>query len=518
MIIRKPDSIFINGEYTAENTKVETELIKDGLEVYLTSSGKIKFVQLHWSLKDDEIRREKIRILGDDFERGYGKLSWQGLNYERFMPWYFAVSNGSDSVTDYSGRYTECFGVEVRPRAFCSWYYDGRGVDLILDVRNGGIPVELGGRKLKAATVFFREYRNVSAFSALKSFCAVMSRNPLKTDKIIYGSNNWYYAYGKSSAEEIISDTKLVADLCKGCKNKPFMVIDDGWTPHRTTAPWISNEKFGDMKALAEKMKAIGVIPGIWVRFLYDEEFELDLPEEARRNGRRECLDPTHPAVKAFIAETIDNIVSWGYKLIKHDFSSNDISLGVWGKDVGNYCFCSKEEGFYDKSKTTAEIVVEFYELILEHAKDTLLIGCNTFSHLCAGLVHANRTGDDTSGREWIQTRKMGVNSLAFRLCQNGSFYVADADCVGILGDNIDWKLNKQWLELVSKSGSALFVSCQPSKAEGKIAEDLMKNFAIASEQKDEMIPLDWMENAAPERYLINGEERFFNWSIDKRI
>lgn len=518
MILKKPDSIFINGEYTSENTKVETELINDGLDVYLTSSGKINFVQLHWKLNDDEIRKDEIKIFGDDFERGYGNLSWQGLNYERNMPWYFAVSNGSDSVLDYGGRFTECFGVEVRPSAFCSWHYDGRGIDLILDVRNGGIPVELGGRKLKAATVFFREYHNVSAFSALKTFCSVMSRTHLETDKIIYGSNNWYYAYGNSSAEEIISDTKLVADLCKDCNNKPFMVIDDGWTPHMTTAPWMASEKFRDMKALAEKMDESGVIPGIWVRFLYDEKFELDLPDEARRSNNKEFLDPTHPAVKEFVAKTVDDIVSWGYKLIKHDYSSFDISLGVWGCNVGNHCFCQKKEGFRDKSKTTAEIVVEFYELILAHAKDTYLIGCNTFSHLCAGLVHANRTGDDTSGREWIRTRKMGVNSLAFRLCQNGSFYVSDADCVGILGENIDWNLNRQWLELVSKSGSALFVSCQPSKAEGKIAEDLRKNFAIASEQKDEMIPLDWMKNTTPERYLINGEEKVFDWSTDRII
>ena len=59
-------------------------------------------------------------------------------------------------------------------------------------------------------------------------------------------------------------------------------------------------------------------------------------------------------------------------------------------------------------------------------AGDMLIIGCNTISHLSAGIVHIYRTGDDTSGKEWDRTRKMGVNTLAFRLAQNEAFYMCD--------------------------------------------------------------------------------------------
>ena len=48
--------------------------------------------------------------------------------------------------------------------------------------------------------------------------------------------------------------------------------------------------------------------------------------------------------------------------------------------------------------------------------------------------MHLNRTGDDTSGRIWERTRRMGVNTLAFRLPQHNTFYHIDADCVGIFG------------------------------------------------------------------------------------
>ena len=55
----------------------------------------------------------------------------------------------------------------------------------------------------------------------------------------------------------------------------------------------------------------------------------------------------------------------------------------------------------------------------------------------------ANRTGDDVSGRLWERTRRMGVNTLAFRLAQNRSFFIVDADCVP-LTKAIEWKKTSQ--------------------------------------------------------------------------
>lgn len=72
--------------------------------------------------------------------------------------------------------------------------------------------------------------------------------------------------------------------------------------------------------------------------------------------------------------------------------------------------------------------------------------------------MHLNRTGDDTSGREWERTRKYGANALAFRMLHHEAFFLADADCIGIMGE------------------------------------------------------IDWMENVTPEKWLLNGKETHFNW------
>ena len=86
---------------------------------------------------------------------------------------------------------------------------------------------------------------------------------------------------------------------------------------------------------------------------------------------------------------------------------------------------------FADRSRTTAEIIMDHYRSIRAGAGDAVLIGCNTIGHLSAGIFEVSRTGDDTSGKEWDRVRKMGVNTLAFRMPQHGAFFAADADCVG---------------------------------------------------------------------------------------
>ena len=109
------------------------------------------------------------------------------------------------------------------------------------------------------------------------------------------------------------------------------------------------------------------------------------------------------------------------------------------------------------------------------------LIGCNTFSHLSAGIFELNRIGDDTSGNEWARTLKMGVNSVGFRLPQHNTFYAADGDCVG-LTTKVPWEKNKQWLQLLAESSAPLFISAQPEalgeeqkQASAKVLQQLQR-------------------------------------------
>lgn len=521
MLFRQPDFLILytepkdhylpfSGRTEVDDVTVE---IRDETLYVTAQDTPLRYIRFRWNFVPEEMRRDPVHVLGDFYECAHGILGWRPIMPDRFMPWYFLVSNGSDRQEDMHGRFTECFGVKVRPGAIVNWQYDGNGITFCADIRNGGDGVLLGGRTLKVCEFVFAEFRDISAFESGQQFCRRMCDRINEPPCKVYGSNNWYYAYGKSSHEEILTDARLIADATRGLANRPFMVIDDGWEYPTWDTPFRGgNEKFPDMPGLAKAISEMGVRPGIWVHFLYDENRMI--PGECEewhlaRDPKR--LDPSHPAVKDYVARTVRLLCDWGYRLIKQDMSTGDIFNRM--SFEMNDTMTDNGWHFYDRSRTTAEITVDFYSTIVEAAApyDCVVIGCGCLPHLGAGLFHLSRIGSDTSGYSFNQTRRHGVNALAFRLIQNGAFYAVDADCVGITGA-IPWELNRQWMDLVARSGSPLFVSLKPGVLHESETEDLRAAMAVNAEQQNEMIPLDWMENDLPQLWKIDGEVIRYDW------
>ncbi len=485
-------------ENQVSDAVIDTASRNNELDLFLTAyEDKPKFIELHWNISEDK----DILVLGDVWERSYGDLEFRILSdNNRSMPWYFIATNKKECF---------CFGVKTMANSFVSFRYDESGITAVLDVRNGGNGVHLNGRKLCLASFIYSHYDNGNVFENLKDYCRKLCNNPVLPKERIYGGNNWYYAYGKSSYEQIISDAKLQVELSEGVENKPFQVIDDCWQLNSCEGPWYPNEKFGDMKKLADEIKEIGARPGIWVRLLHNRDSAITDEMRILRDGKRTYLDPTREDVQKYIRSDIERIKSWGYELIKHDFTTFDL-FGSWGKDLDSGITNTENWHFYDKTKTNAEIVIDLYKLIKKAAGDMLIIGCNTVSHLSAGLVQISRTGDDTSGREWERTRKMGVNTLAFRLAQNEAFYMCDADCVGILDDNIPWEKNSQWLHLLSYSNTPFFISCTD-----KINEIQKNDIKVAYRTFNTphtIKPIDIFDTKTPSKWEIDGTIVEYEW------
>lgn len=493
-------SVKLIGENSITDTKTEIECFEKQLDLYVTAqSDKPEFIELHW----DAPAKEDIFVLGDAWERSYGELEFRALSdNDRYMPWYFIATDKKTSF---------CFGVKTLCNSFVSFRYTKDGITALVDVRNGGSGVHLNGRILLVASFIYEEYDGAEILDNIHDFCKKMCPSPRLPKEKIYGGNNWYYAYGNSCYEQIISDARLQANLAKGIDNPPFEVVDDCWSVNDTEGPWYPNEKFGDMKKLATEIKEMGVRPGIWLRPLHNKDAKITEAMRIQRGGERLYLDPTHPDVKDYLREDIRRIKEWGYELIKHDFSTVDL-FGDYGASLTATITNIKGWHFYDKTKTNAEIVLDFYRLLREAAGEMLIIGCNTVSHLGAGIFELARTGDDTSAREWERTPKMGVNTLAFRLPQNKAFYMVDADCVGILNDKTPWKKNRQWLQLLSYSNSPLFVSCT-DEIEDECKEDLRMAYrAFNREVPHEIEPLGIYEEKIPSKWKIDGKIVEYNW------
>ena len=510
-VLRVPNAITVfceNGAYemrrsedetwSAEDVEVKTRPDAGTLTISLSApQSAVKRLRLRWNLPGHGAKR----ILGDAWERGYGDLEWRSVVPERPLPWCFLAFDGTR---------THGAGVKTGPNALCFWQVDSSGVTLWLDVRSGGVGVHLGNRVLEVATITARAGTlEESPFGLACAFCRTLCDKPLMPKQPVYGGNNWYYAYGVSSHAQILEDSRLIASAAPNGDNRPFMVIDDGWQltgPNCSGGPWrFSNAAFPDMTRLASEMKSVGVRPGLWVRLLTTTE---RLPWSwFRKPG---VLDPSVPEVLNLVREDVARCVGWGYEMIKHDFSTFDILGERWGFELGSEI---TPDGwrFADTGKTTAEIIQAFYRAIREGAGDALVLGCNVIGHLAAGLIEIQRTGDDTSGHDWNRTRKMGINTLAFRMPQHGTFFAVDADCVG-LTNSVAWDLNAQWLDLLARSGTPLFVSAAPDAVGSAQLTALKEAFARAAQSQVVAEPLDWLDTVCPDQWRFGDAEAHFDW------
>ena len=482
-------------DWNADGVSVRIEEAHDAVDVYVrAASTALTRLHLRWNLKVGP----DLLFLGDAWERSYGDLAWRTMVPERVMPWYFAAH-------DAAAKTTYGYGVRTGAGAFCFWQVDPAGVSLWMDVGNGGNGVLLGERELHAATVVSRQgHAEEHPGDAVAAFCKVMCPKPRLPKGPVYGTNDWYYAYGKNTEDGILRDTELVVSLAPKGGVRPFSVIDDGWR---------GNAKFPDMAKLAETIRERGARPGIWIRptiALAGTDDKLLLPRKHWRcAGDEFAYDVTIPEARAVAIAKMTHVVDWKYELVKHDFSTFDL-LGQWGFQMGASPSVPGWS-FNDRSRTNAEILLDYYKDLRKAAGEaTLLLGCNTVAHLAAGVFEMQRTGDDTSGKVWERTRRMGLNTLAYRLPQDGTFCSVDADCVGIT-KAIPWRLNRQWMDVIARSGTGLFISPSPDAIGPEQKMVIREAFAISAAGESRGRVADWFSETTPSAWEFrNGRTGAF--------
>ncbi len=487
-----------SGKWTYADLSVDTVVNGNRLEVRLSApKSAVKRLHFQWDVSFDP----SAKVMCDAWERGYGGLEWKSLDSDRIMPWYFLYHNKQR---------TDCYGVMTGPGAMCSWKASNKSIDLWADVRSGGVGVMLGEKILDVCNVVCRQGKaNESAFKAAQSFCRQMCPKPRIPSYPVYGFNNWYYTGHNITAERFIEDAKFISRISPDKKNRPYAVVDDGW--QGGLGIWIqpNRHKFPSMKTLADEIRGAGARPGLWTRML---QAPGHAPKEWRLQRDGNILDPTVAGVRKHVADQVKCIRQWGYELIKDDFSTVEI-FGRWGREMGDQ-ITNDGWSLADRSMTTAVAIREHYQSIREAAGDeVVIIGCNTIGHLAAGIYEISRIGDDTSAYSWERTRKMGINALAFRAPQHGTFFVADADCVCEAGDsNQPWEKNRQWLDLVARSGTALFISVRRESINSEQEKEFSVALAAAAKPQEVGEPLDWMETRLPIQWRLQGQETTFEW------
>jgi alpha-galactosidase len=492
------------GEAAASGVVVSFDAEPRGLAVTVTTDGgPVARVALRWSH-----RPVTGLVLGDAWERGYGELGWQPVRPERLLPWYWLAHDPATGTT--TG-----MGVRVGPAAFCAWTVDGTGTTLWLDLRNGALPLLGPARRIPAATVVGL-VSGAGSFAAVRALCALMAPASVPTAGPLVGVNDWNHAYGEgTSAATTLRDAHYLSDLAGDGPVRPFAVVDGGWSegggcaggPYTRGLPG----RFDDMPALARDVRALGVRPGIWIR----PTATADPVGRALQPGPRPTpelpLDLSVADTLESVRRDVGTVVQWGYELLKFDFSTFDL-FGRFGHAMG---WELTDGGWHhdDRSLTNAELLTGLYRAIAEAAGDAVLIACNTVGHLAAGLVHAQRIADDTSGQHWELTRRMGVNGLAFRLPQHGVLFAADPDFVACTPQT-PWELNRRYLDVVARSGTPLFLAVDPPSRSRTIDEEIgaAVRLALAGGEPGGLEPVDWLQTSAPRRWRGSDGTTTHSW------
>jgi hypothetical protein len=242
------------------------------------------------------------------------------------------------------------------------------------------------------------------------------------------GYCTWYsQPHGGASDEKHLAEQAEFA--AKHLRPFGFSVIqiDDKWqegistngpkrnfTTHRPDGPYP-----GGMKAAAENVKSLGLVPGLWFMpfagTYYDPLFqghpdwfvkrEDGRPYETAWGGA--CLDMTHPGAREHLRGVASRICrDWGYQYIKVD--------GLWTGTATKQQYVNsgyKDDGigdavFNDPDKTNIEAYRDGLRLLREAVGEKVFIlGCNGPQNMRSyggafGLVDAMRIGPD-NGADW---------------------------------------------------------------------------------------------------------------------
>lgn len=193
--------------------------------------------------------------------------------------------------------------------------------------------------------------------------------------------NDWVTHWGDSSEEKLVS----LAEKLKDTKVKYF-VTDDGWQKGRTAGDWeVDEEKFPNgFKAYTDKIRAMGMVPGIWFDF-----------ESVRQGSKR------------------------------FDEKYDDCNLKRDGNVIKNLSFTGVETKFFDlrNPKTIAhldKILIQFLKDngigYLKIDYNASFVGCDGADSLAQGLI------DHTDGiYNFLKRIKQEIPDIIIENCACGA-------------------------------------------------------------------------------------------------
>jgi alpha-galactosidase len=358
-----------------------------------------------------------------------------------------------------------------------------------------------------------------------------------------------YYAY-KFTTDDIYKNIDKLKALYPTAS---LIQIDAGWYGIRGDYQ-VRPDLGGSMKEIADRIKAAGMVPGIWIDgfransssevcvnhpeyFLHDQDGNLII-EIKRKEGvdrDRVYFDYSHPGARAHIAQCIRTIVEdYGFPYVKIDF----MRFGL-NQDILRNKPLVKSIKPYDSTMTD----VERMRLGLQTMREAVgsknyLLGCSAVFGPCIGFVDGMRTGADVSPRyQAFPERALGnlghfyltgkvfngdIDYLTFRAAADEDENVSKEEVKR--GGTLTMNEIQMWADLNKLYGNCRLSSDNLLTLRSERQALVKEVFQFPA--MDETLPLDlWqhatLKNDGFERVLARKDEAIylgiFNWSDDSR-
>jgi alpha-galactosidase len=244
---------------------------------------------------------------------------------------------------------------------------------------------------------------------------------------------SWYFFYNRVSEADVLAN---LAEMERSHHPAEVVQIDDGF--QSATGDWLApNERFpGGMRALADRIRAAGFTPGLWLAPLVLHESSATLREQPelalrRRDGERYWVDTwlgrcavvdcTLPGTEAWLRRVVRTAVrEWGYTYLKLDA----LAFAALPADLVRYA----------RPTTGPAHLRRGLEIIREEAGDqTFILGCTCHFGSAIGVVDAMRVGPDVKALWEDGPRPSVRHAMRMTLQRNWMhrrWWINDPDCL----------------------------------------------------------------------------------------
>ena len=409
---------------------------------------------------------------------------------------------------------------------------------LVLVARTGEDEIAFLGEAVHAPPITLRPGQSIGSnrfmlsvavtpYAALEQYAdAVGAVQDARTRSIVNGWCSWFYTLDKVSEDEVLLNTAFAAEHLHRF-GLEYVQVDDGY--QRGQGDWEGNERFPHgMKWLAERIKAHGFKPGIWIApYVISEQGDVfqQHPEwlVRRRDGslqrignwenenspaalaevvKRYCLDITHPGAAEWLRDLFETIGRrWGYEMIKIDFVAWSILAA---------------QSYHDPTLSSAEVYRRGLAIMRAGAGDDChILDCGP-GNTTVGLIDSMRVEADinygyaaAAWKQYFQDPACSAAAAAKRYYLHGRTWVNDVDHVCI--DLLAVEQARAAATLVALSGGNMIsgdrlVDLDPAKLE--ILKQITPSHGFAA------VPVDLFDADVPTTFVLHIDRPFGSWAV----